>query len=71
MSSEATGKLFKSYSLAHQEQQRREAFDAEERAAVLAQLRDGVKEQGVDPVYSWQGYTVDVQEGSSFHEVFF
>jgi hypothetical protein len=70
MSSEATGKFFKSYSLAHQEQQRREAFDAEERAAVLAQLRDGVKEQGVDPVYSWQGYTVDVQEGSSFHEVF-
>jgi hypothetical protein len=70
MLSESSGKLFKSYSVAHQEQQRRQAIDAEEREAVLAQLRDAVKEQGVDPVYSWQGYAVDVQAGSSFHEVF-
>lgn len=70
MSSEVSRKLFKSYGVAQQEQSRREAFDAEERAAVLAQLRDGIKEQGVDPFYSWQGYPVDVLAGSSFYEVY-
>ncbi|WP_339507906.1 hypothetical protein [Pseudomonas sp. RL_35y_Pfl2_P42] len=70
MSSEVAGKLFKSYGVFCQEHQRRKAFDAEERELVLAQLRDGLKEQGVDPVYSWQGYTVEVRAGSSFYEVF-
>ncbi|CAI8799882.1 DUF4132 domain-containing protein [Pseudomonas sp. IT-347P] len=63
-------KLFKSCSDAYRQQQYKLMLDTQEREEVLEQLKDGLAEQGTDTVYSWQGYTVDVQESSSLHDVY-
>lgn len=70
MSANKIGKSFKLYGAAYAQQQVREARDEEERKEVLEQLLDGVEEQGDDEFYGWQGYRVDVKDGSSLFEIY-